>query len=83
MSNPTRFVLTHVPTHRPLSPGAGPYYPSVTAGVLTLSDTDTGDRFAVSSGVVVVDDTAGNVARTAKRRLGPIRRKGHFHLEDA
>lgn len=38
----------------------GPYYPEVSAGLFTLSDADTGNRFKVDSGRFTIDDADGS-----------------------
>lgn len=49
----------------------GPYYPAVAAGLFTLSDSDTGNRFKVASGLWTIDDADGTyVAYLPQRRTG-------------
>ncbi len=51
----------------------GPYYPKVTAGLLTLDTVDQGERFLVSGGTWIIDDGASgaHLAYIRKVSLGP------------
>lgn len=62
--------------------GIGPLYPSVSGGLVTLDDADTGNRFNVTAGLATVDNATGNVARLATS-TGAGKYNGQFYLSDS
>lgn len=63
-------------------PTAGPYYPEINAGLMTLVDVPNANRFELTAGLAhVVDTGVGHVARVGERTKGKIA-DGLAHLAD-